>query len=255
MENEVPKKEEVPVVPVAEAKEVGAVMETKAETVVMIEEQEKKKPSLKEIADRVCGFVSKVDRTTKTFVVIFVVFALLFVGYTYFKGTFVAATVNGVEMSRLSVVRELEKQAGKNILDTMITKKLIETEMKKQKIVVAGSAVDAEVKKVEDQIATQGGTLEQALEGQGMTMTDLREQLLVNKQLEQLLADKIAVSDEEVNQYLSKAQFPVGEGVSSEDQMAQVREQLKQQKLNKEASSWVTDLRAKATIEYSPLYQ
>ena len=250
MENEVPKKE------AAVAKE-EVVTETVVvtESVVEVVESEKKKPSLKEIMDKVCSFVSKVDRTTKTFVVIFGVFALLFAGYVYFKEYFVAATVNGVEVSRWSVVSELEKQAGKNILDTMITKKLIEAEVKKQKIVVAESEVDAEVKKVEDQIALQGGTLEQALTGQGMTMADLRDQLRINKQLEQVLADKIAVSDEEVAEYLKKSQVPVSGGVSSEDQKDQVREQLKQQKFSQEASAWVADVRSKATIEYYGQYQ
>ncbi len=166
-----------------------------------------------------------------------------------------SATVNGVEVSRLSVIQELEKQAGKNILDTMITKKLIETEIKKQKIVVAPSEIDAEVKKVEEQIAAQGGTLEQALEEQGMTMADLRDQLLINQQLEQVLADKIAVTDEEVNQFLAQGQAFLPEGTSSEDQKNQAREQLKQQKFSQEASLWVADVRAKATIDYSPLYQ
>lgn len=251
MENEVPKKEEGAVVKEVVVTETVVVTESVVEAV----EPEKKQPSLKEMVDKVCGYVSKLDRTTKTFVIIFGVFALLFAGYVYFKEYFVAATVNGVEMSRLSVIKELEKQAGKNILDTMITKKLIETEIKKQKIVVAPSEIDAEVKKVEDQIAAQGGTLEQALAEQGMTMADLREQLLINKQLEQVLADKLVVSDEEVGQFLAQGQMFPTEGASSEDQKDQAREQLKQQKFSQAASQWVADVRAKATIEYYGKYE
>jgi hypothetical protein len=263
MENEVSKKEEASVITGGNDGEVVREVVVE-ETVVVtasvapeegpVEVPEKKKFSLKEIADKVCGYVSGVDRTTKTFIVIFGIFALLFAGFVYFKGYFVAATVDGHDVSRWSVVRELEKQAGKSVLDTMITKRLIDSEIKKQKIVVAPADVDAEIKKVEDQIAAQGGTLEQALAGQGMTMSDLREQIVINKSLEQILSDKIAVSDEEIDQYLSASQPPVTGGVSSDDLRNQAREQLKAQKFGTEASKWVTDMRAKAMIEYYGAY-
>ena len=115
--------------------------------------------------------------------------------------------------------------------------------------------VYAEIKKVEEQVSAQGGTLEQALAGQGMTIADLREQILINKSLEQVLADKIAVSDEEVNQYLSTAQPPSTKGVSSEDTMNQVREQLKGKKFGTEATQWVSDLKSKAVINYFVQYE
>lgn len=249
MENEAPKKEEGVVREVV-VEETVIVTESVVPAEGAVGEPEEKKVSFKERANKVCGYVAKVDRTTKTFVVIFGVFALLFAGYVYFKGAFVAATVNGVDMSRWSVVRELEKQAGKSILDSMITKQLIEGEIKKQKIVVTATDIDAEIKKVEEQIATQGGTLEQALAGQGMTMDDLREQIMINKSLEQILADKIMVSEEEIDQYLSTSQMPPSGGESSSDLREQAREQLKAQKFGTEASRWVTDTRAQATIKY-----
>lgn len=263
MENEVPKKEGAPGVTGGNEGEVVREVvgeETVASTVSGAPAAEpgevavKKKLSLKEIADKVCRSVSGVDRTTKTFVVIFGLFALLFAGYVYFKGYFVAATVDGYEVSRWSVVRELEKQAGKSVLDTMITKQLINSEIKKQKVSVAPADIDAEIKKVEEQIAAQGGTLEQALAGQGMTMSDLREQIVINKSLEQILSDKIAVTDEEIDQYLSASQSPATGGVSSDDLRNQAREQLKAQKFSTEASQWVTDMRAKAMIEYYGTY-
>lgn len=196
------------------------------------------------------NFLCKMDRTTKSFIVVFGVFALVVAGFITFKGLFIAATVNGSPISRLSVVQELEKQSGKNVLDTMITKKLIESEIKKEKVVVAPADIDAEIKKVEAQVGAQGGTLDEALAGQGMTMADLREQIMINKALEQILADKTAISDEEVNQYLSTTKMPVAKGVSSADQVNQVREQLKGKKFSTEATQWVSDLKTKAAITY-----
>jgi len=254
MENEVRKTEEKDVV-------VEAVVEKKEETamemssVASSETSEKKKPSLKDIAEQVCGYVSRIDRTTKTFIVIFGIFGIIFAGFVYFKSVFVAASVNGQAISRLSVIQELEKQSGKNVLDTMITKKLIRDELRKQGVVATVADVDAEVKKVEEQVMAQGGTLEQALAGQGMSLADLREQIEINKSLEQLLADKIAVSDEELKEYLSATQMPAAQGMSSEDTLNQAREQLKGRKFSTEATQWVSDLKEKAKIDYFVIYE
>ena len=136
----------------------------------------------------------------------------------------------------------------------MITKKLIEGEVKKQGIVVLSEDVDSEIKKIETQIVAQGGTLEQALAGQGMTEADLREQITINKELEQILGDKLLVSDEEINQYLSANKILPTTGVSSDDLKNQAQEQLKGQKFNTEAAKLIDDLRAKAVINYYTQY-
>lgn len=241
MEQETPKMEETVV----------------AETVVTAGETAEiagRKQALMAKAKAVKDFVYKMDRTTKSFIIVFGVFALLLGAFTYFKGVFIVATVNGDAISRLSVIQELEKQGGKGALDTIITKRLIADEVRKQKIVVSTADVDAEVKKAEDQVAAQGETLEAVLAGQGMSMADLREQIMINKQLEKILVDKIVVSDEDINQYLSSAQGLGTKGVSSEDQRTQAKEQLKAQKFNQEASLWLKDLNSKATIEYFVKY-
>ncbi|MCR4330711.1 MAG: SurA N-terminal domain-containing protein, partial [Patescibacteria group bacterium] len=70
-------------------------------------------------------------KTAILVIVIGLTLALLFYG----KGVFVAATVNGSPISRLSVVQQLEKEGGKNTLDSLITERLIESEVKKMGIV------------------------------------------------------------------------------------------------------------------------
>src|SRR5688572_16109970 len=43
----------------------------------------------------------------------------------FLRGVFVAATVNGKPISRLALVKELEKQNGKETLNSLVTKELI----------------------------------------------------------------------------------------------------------------------------------
>ena len=171
------------------------------------------------------------------------------------KGLLIAAMVNDSPISRLSVIQELEKQSGKQVLEALITKKLIAAEMEKNKIVVKSTVVDGEIKKIETQVATQGGTLEQALSQQGMTLLELREQILIQKELELLLADKTAVTEDEVTAYLKDNKTLPQKGMSSDDLRNQVREQLKGQKFSTEAKAWVEGVKKAAKIDYFVSYE
>lgn len=175
---------------------------------------------------------------------------LILIALFFAKGIFVAATVNGSPISRLSVIQELEKQGGKQALEAIIDKKLIETELNKQKITATKEEVDEEIKKIEAQVASQGGTLEMALAQQGMTEEKLREQITIQKKLEKLLADKVAVTDAEIDTYIKDSKATPPKDVKMEDFRKQVSDQLKQQKFQQEAQTWVSDLTASAKIKY-----
>ncbi len=175
---------------------------------------------------------------------------LIVVALFFAKGLFVAATVNGSPISRLSVIQELEKQGGKQALEAIIDKKLIETELNKQKITVTKEEVDEEIKKIETQVTSQGGTLDQALAMQGMTKEKLIEQITIQKKLEKLLADKVAVIEAEIDAYIKDSKATPPKDVKIEDFRKQISEQLKQQKFQQEAQKWVSDLTASAKIKY-----
>lgn len=175
---------------------------------------------------------------------------LIIVALIFAKGLFVAATVNGNPISRWSVIKELEKQGGKQALEAIIDKKLIESELNKQKIAVTKEEVDAEIKKIETQVTSQGGTLEMALAQQGLTREKLVEQITIQKKLEKLLADKVAVTDAEIDAYIKDSKATPPKDMKIEDFKKQVGEQLKQQKFQTEAQQWVSDLTTSAKIKY-----
>jgi foldase protein PrsA len=175
---------------------------------------------------------------------------VLVLGALFFsKGFFVAATVNGSPISRLSVIQELEKQGGKQALESIITEKLIKKELEKNAVVVESSAVDTKIKEIESQVVSQGGTLEDALIEQGMTIEELKEQLQTQLKLEKIVADKVVVTDEEVDSYITTNDIP-----SSEEAKVQIKEQLRQQKFQAEAQKWIADITAKANIKYYVTY-
>jgi foldase protein PrsA len=181
--------------------------------------------------------------------VLFVIIAFLFT-----RGFIVAATVNGSPISRLAVIEQLETQGGKQALEAMVDKKLIETELAKGGISLEGSDVDTKIKEIEAQVATQGDTLEEALASQGMTMEQLRAQLETQLKLEKLLAEKVQVTPEEVEAYITENKITPPKDVSLEEVKIQVTEQLKQEKFQAEAQKWVADITEKANIKYYVTY-
>jgi foldase protein PrsA len=184
----------------------------------------------------------------KTAIIIAAVIALGVLAY-FLRGFFVAAIVDGVPISRLSVILKLEKSSGKNLLDSLITEKLIQNEAKAKNITVSDDEINAEIKKIEDQITAQGGTLNAALAAQGMSLDDLRSEIVIQKDLEKLVADKTSVTDEEVAQYIKDNQISIPAG-----QEATTTEKIKSgligQKISQEGDALITALKAKAKINY-----
>lgn len=134
-----------------------------------------------------------------------------------FKGVFVAALVNGQPISRLSLIKELEKQGGKQTLASLINQTLILQEAKKKNINISEKEVNEEVKKIEEDLKKQGQNLDTALLTQGMTRGDLIAQLKIRKLVEKLLADQIKVTDKEVADYVEKNKETFPENISDKE--------------------------------------
>jgi len=166
------------------------------------------------------------------------------------RSVFVAAMVNGQPVTRLSLVQELEKTGGKQALNSLVTKTLIFQEARKQNVSVSDQEVDAELKKIEKNLSSQGQKLDQVLTLQGMTKAGLIEQVRIQKMIEKMVGKDLKISDKEVADYIAdnKETFPAG---SNEQQIkSQVTEQLRQQKLNEKVQSWLDKLQKDANINY-----
>lgn len=193
---------------------------------------------------------TKSSRKKRIIIIAAIVAAVLVGGGYYAKGFFIAATVNGKLISRFSVISELEKQGGKQALDSIIEQELIETGLSKKNVPITKQRVDEEIKKIEAQVTSQGGTLKEALAAQGMTEAKLREQIAVQKKLEVVLADKTKVSDEEIDTYIKDSKLPPPADTKPEDFKKQIKEQLERQKFQKEAQAWIADLMKNSDIKY-----
>ena len=180
------------------------------------------------------------------------IIAVAGLGY-YYRGFFVAASVNGEFISRFSVIRELEKRSGKAALEGLVVENLILAEIEKNGVAVGNEEIDAEVKKLEEQMAATGQNLDTLLAQEGSTRDDMKKQISIRKGVEKLLSDKLAVSDTEIDEYIKTNSVPVPkEGIP--EFREQIKGQLRGQKFNTEASAWLEALKSNSSIKYFTSY-
>lgn len=180
-----------------------------------------------------------------TVVTILIILGILVV----YKNFMIAAIVNGKIISRMTVVRELEKQGGKKVLDTIVTKTLIVQEAQKRKLSVDQKEINDEMKKIESNITSQGLTLDQALQQQGMTKNGLIEeiklQILIRK-----MVNKIVVTEKEIDDYIASQKTQSTGSTAPEITRDQASQTIQQQKLQQEIQKFIEELNTKAKISY-----
>ncbi len=166
------------------------------------------------------------------------------------KGFFIAAVVNGQPISRIAVVQQLEKQNGKQAVNSLITQTLISQEAEKKHVTVSQADVNGDLKKIDDALKAQGQSLDTALAARGLSKQELVQQITLQKMIEKMVGKDVKVSDEDVQKYIDTNQDTLPKDLSDTDLRKQVRQQLEQQQLQTKTQTFVSDLQKKAKISY-----
>lgn len=180
--------------------------------------------------------------------------AIIATALFYFKGLFVAALVNGQPISRLSVVKQLEKEGGKQVLDTIITDNLILQEAQKEKVTASSAEITDQINQISDNLKGQGQDLDTALKAQGMTKQDLNDQIKLKVLVDKMAGKDITVTDKEIQDSFNQNQSTYSKGTKLESVRDQIKSALTQQKLNTSINTWITNLKSKAKINYFVSY-
>lgn len=175
---------------------------------------------------------------------------VVIVAAVFFKSLFVVAIVNGQPISRVELIHELERLAGKQALNSIVTRVLIEQEATKQNITVTNKEVTDAVTKLSNDLKKQGQDINKLLVAQGMTMSSLTEQLRVQKLVEKIFAKNLKVTDKEIADYMekNKAQLPENQDLATLKES--VAQQVKQQKLSDLFQAWLQTAQKDAKITY-----
>lgn len=140
---------------------------------------------------------------------------IVIIGFTYLKKD-VVATVDGVEIERDELHTSLEKFYGSEVLETLITNKIIELEAEKENITVSDKELDEELQALID---SYGGeeSFTSAIEASGVKRKDVEVDIKQFIQTKKLLEPRIEITDDELKTYFeeNKDSFAQGEQIQA----------------------------------------
>lgn len=194
--------------------------------------------------------------TKKRYIAIIIAIAVIFIALYFLRSYIVVATVNGQPISRSTFNAQLEKQGGKQVMNSLVQKMLIQQEADRKHITISQKEIDDQIKTIENNLAKKGQKLDQALMLSGLTRSDLEDQIRIQLTLEKLFAKDITVSDKEIDDYIAKYnsqnQTPDATGNTQQPQISRddARQAIKQNKLSAKFKPWLDQLQSKAKIVY-----
>lgn len=127
---------------------------------------------------------------------------IVLLSFTLFKKD-VVASVNGIDIERAELQTALEQFYGSEVLESLITDKIIELEAEKEKITVSDEELDSEMQALID---SYGGeeAFTSAIEASGATRADVEEDIKIYIQTKKLLEPRIEITDEELETYFEE---------------------------------------------------
>lgn len=160
----------------------------------------------------------------------------------------VPAVVGNRPVTRFELWSRMEASYGVQALDDMVNEKILDQAIAQAGVKVDQAKLDTQLKNLETQFESTGG-LDEALKQRGLTRQDLTKQIQTQLAVEELLADKITPTDEEI-----KTQFESGSATLYKDKKfdevkATIMEELKQTKLREAFLTWFADVKAAAKVK------
>jgi foldase protein PrsA len=171
------------------------------------------------------------------------------------RDKYMIATVNGSPITRIALLNELESIKGaevKEVVNNMIDKTLIFEEADKRNISVTDAEIDAEIKKIEDNVKQYGQTLDAQLQAYGLTREALRENLRIQKLVEKMMGGNVTATDAEIDAYLAENErvIPEEQKENVEQLRLSAKQQLESQKLEQKYQEFMQSLRENGDIKY-----
>lgn len=198
--------------------------------------------------------VHNTDRSKKMLKILSVVAAVILILGAFsmviynFKHFFIVGKVNGRFITRTELNKVLLDAYGKVGFDGLVTEKLIEKEIGEKGITVSRAQLNERKEKISAQIEEgQNMTLEQYLKMQDIQEAEFDTNITQQLSIEMLFADKVAVSEEEIDGFLETYGEQLTEG-TDEEKRAQVVDILINQQMGTLFQQWLEDLKSAAEI-------
>ena len=143
----------------------------------------------------------------------------------------VVARINNEVITKDDLYEALVEQNGQATLDSLISDKIIELELKKQNITVTEESIQEEIDKIASQYGGQEA-FEQALSSYGYSLDYIRTNIEKSLEVKKLLEPQITITEDEMKTYFeeNKDSFNVEEQVKASHILVDSEEKAKEVK-------------------------
>lgn len=212
-------------------------------TVRVIKELRSEMPEsqIKEVKSAPFGFIAKL-------VLIVALGSALYLLAQKYRGQFLAGTVNSSPVTRWELNQKMAEKYGKQTFDEIVNERLLQSELKKNNIVVTEEELKAELDKI---IKEYGGeeAFKAALAQYGLTEEKARESIRQSLSLKKMIEKTypINITDEQVKKYYEDNKKNFGTK-KLEEVSAEIKDNLYQQEVYAKSQEWFSGVRQSAKI-------
>lgn len=168
---------------------------------------------------------------------------------TYKVGPWVVpAVVANSPVTRFELWSRLETSYGAQALDDMVNEKILDKAIMDANIQVDQEKLNDQIKALETQFETSGG-LDEALKQRGLSRKDLQKQVRTQLAVEELLADKITPTEDEVKMQFDSAATTTYKDKKFDEVKASITEELKQAKLRDAFLAWFAEVKKTTKVK------
>lgn len=185
---------------------------------------------------------------TKLFFIMALGTVLFFLAQKY-RGQFLAGTINGVPVTRYELNQKMAEKYGKTAFDEIVSEKLLNQQLKKEKIVVSDQEVTDEMAKI---IKDYGGdeAFKAALTQYGLTEAKAKDSIKQSLSLKKLIEKtyQIEITDEAIKKYYDDNAKTLFVGKKFTDVSVEIKATLYQQEVYAKTQEWFTGIRKDAKV-------
>ncbi len=189
----------------------------------------------------------------KSYVIAFGAILLLVAGGYLLKGWFVAAVVNGEPISRINIIRQLERTPqAKEIMTAEVQRKLIHQEARKRRIYVTKDEIDKAVKEYQDNYAKEGRNLDEQLKAAKLSKDDFIELYVrLPKLLEKMVEKEVKQpTEKEITAFIEQNKESLPKGQSDAANKKWAKDNLVQTQMYQKVQALIESVQKSAKVTY-----
>lgn len=208
--------------------------------------------NLRSTSNSLLAATNTIKRPTTGFIIKLVLIValgtVLFLLAQKYRSKFLAGTVNSSPITRYELNQKMAEKYGKETFDAIVSERLLNSELKKNNIVVSDQEISDEMDKIIKDYGSEDA-FKAALDQYGLTPEKARESVKQSLSLKKLIEKnyKIEISEDAIKKYYTD-NTNLFTGKKLEEVSSNIKETLYQQEVYAKTQEWFTGIKSSAKV-------